>query len=75
MPSFGPIGRRDLIAGLLALGFSGPYAGGNHQYTRRGGVGDLRVALPHPHQNDIDRDLLASILRHAGVTRDEWEAV
>ncbi len=75
MPSFGPISRRDLIAGLRALGFSGPYAGGNHQYMRCGGLAGRRVALPNPHQGDIGRGLLARILREAGVTRDEWEAV
>jgi hypothetical protein len=28
---------------------------------------------PIPHQGDIGRDLLARILRQAGVDRDEWE--
>ncbi len=72
MPAFGPISRRELIAGLRALGFAGPYAGGNHEYMRRDG---WRVPLPNPHQGTIGPGLLARILRQAAVTRDEWEQV
>ncbi len=70
MPAFGPISRRQLIAGLRALGFAGPFAGGNHQYIRRDG---RRVPLPNPHQATIGPGLLARILRQADITRDEWE--
>ena len=28
MPAWGPVKRRDLIAGLRALGFEGPFSGG-----------------------------------------------
>ncbi len=31
MPHPGPISRRDLIAALRQLGFSGPFARGNHE--------------------------------------------
>ena len=72
MPAFGPISRRQLIAGLRALGFAGPFAGGNHQYMRRDG---RRVPLPNPHQGTIGPGLLARILRQADITRDEWEKV
>jgi predicted RNA binding protein YcfA (HicA-like mRNA interferase family) len=33
----------------------------------------LRVVIPNPHRGDIDRGLLARILRQAGITREEWE--
>ena len=75
MPPFGPISRRELIAGLRALGFSGPHVGGRHEYMRRGGANGRRVALPNPHQGTISRGLLARILRQAAITREEWEAV
>ena len=32
----------------------------------------IRVVLPNPHQGDISRDLLARILRQAGISREEW---
>ena len=70
MPRLGPIKRRDLIRFLKELGFEGPYAGGKHQYMVRG---EIRLALPNPHQRDIGRDLLVRILRQAGIDRDNWE--
>jgi predicted RNA binding protein YcfA (HicA-like mRNA interferase family) len=72
MPRFGPIRRRDLVGGLRRLGFTGPYAGGRHQFMQRG---DLSLTIPNPHGTDIGPGLLARILRQAGVTREEWEKV
>ena len=70
MPSFNPIKRKDLIRYLTELGFECPYSGGKHQYMVKGQV---KLAIPNPHQSDISRDLLARILRQAGISRDEWE--
>jgi len=70
MPSFGPIKRKDLIRYLGKLGFEGPYVGGKHQYMVRG---EIRLAIPNPHQSDISRDLLAKILRQGSIDRSEWE--
>jgi len=58
MPRFGPIKRKDLIRYLKALGFEGPYSGGKHQFMVK---------------SDIGKELLARILRQAGIERDEWE--
>jgi len=70
MPSFGPVKRKDLIRYLTQLGFEGPYSGGKHQYMVKG---QIKLAIPNPHQGDIGRDLLARILRQSGIERDEWE--
>jgi len=70
MPSLGPIKRRDLIQGLRQAGFDGPYTGGKHQYMVKG---SLRLRVPNPHQADIGKELLAAILRQAGIDRDEWQ--
>ncbi len=70
MPHFGPIKRRDLIACLRRLGFSGPYAGGKHEFMQRGG---LSLTIPNPHGRDIGPRLLAQLLRQARITREEWE--
>ena len=64
MPPFGPISRTNLIRGLRALGFAGPYPGGRHAYMVRG---EQRVALPNPHQGDIGVSLLA---RYGERSRD-----
>jgi predicted RNA binding protein YcfA (HicA-like mRNA interferase family) len=72
MPTFGPVKRRDLIRYLRQLNFEGPYAGGRHQFMVRESV---RVDVPNPHRGDISRALLATILRQAGISREEWEAL
>ena len=70
MPSFGPIRRNDLIRALKQAGFDGPLTGGKHEFMVRG---NLRLTLPNPHQGEISRDLLARILKQAGLSREEWE--
>ncbi len=72
MPRFGPIGRRDLVRALQALGFDGPYSGGKHQFMVRG---TTTVRIPNPHTGDIGVDLLIRILRQAGITRAVWEGI
>ncbi|HEY8325858.1 MAG TPA: type II toxin-antitoxin system HicA family toxin [Ktedonobacterales bacterium] len=72
MPALGPIKRRDLIRNLQRLGFTGPYAGGKHQLMRRG---DVDVRIPNPHQRDIGLSLLQRIMKQAGISREEWEAL
>jgi phosphoenolpyruvate carboxylase len=34
---------------------------------------DVTVRIPNPHQGDISRDLLARILRQAGIEKSDWE--
>jgi predicted RNA binding protein YcfA (HicA-like mRNA interferase family) len=70
MPAFGPMKRSDFIKALREAGFTGPYAGGRHEFLVRG---ELRLTLPNPHQGEISRDLLSRILRQANISRDEWE--
>lgn len=70
MPSFKPIKRNDLIRALKSAGFEGPFAGGKHEFVVKG---ELRLILPNPHQGEISKDLLARLLRQAGLTREEWE--
>ena len=72
MPAWGAVKRHNLIAGLRALGFQGPFSGGKHEFMVRG---DLVLTIPNPHCGDIGVALLALILRQGGVTRKQWEAV
>ena len=72
MPAFGPIKRRDLIRALRARGFAGPFSGGKHPFM----VKDERtIVIPNPHRQEIGMELLARILRQAGISREEWEAL
>ena len=34
--------------------------------------GTLKLSIPDPHRGEISRDLLAKILRQAGIEHDEW---
>jgi len=36
MPRFGPVKRRELIVCLRRFGFTGPYAGGRHEFMQKG---------------------------------------
>jgi len=72
MPVWGPVSRAVLIRTLRALGFDGPYSGGRHMFMLRG---NDRAIIPNPHRSDIGVNLLARILREAGVSRAEWESV
>ncbi|WP_017718173.1 type II toxin-antitoxin system HicA family toxin [Kamptonema formosum] len=72
MPSFGPVKRKDLIAYLKQLGFSGPASGGKHQHMKKG---NITLILPNPHQGEIGRELLARILRQAEISKEEWESL
>ena len=72
MPAFAPISRKDLIRRLRAVGFDGPYSGGKHQFMLKG---DVTLTIPNPHKGDIGRELLARILRQAGISRKEWEQI
>lgn len=71
MPPFGPVKRDELIEGLRRLGFDGPYAGAKHQYMTRG---TARVRVPNPYRGDIGKELLARVLRQAGISREDWES-
>jgi predicted RNA binding protein YcfA (HicA-like mRNA interferase family) len=72
MPPFGPVSRKDLIRHLHQAGFKGPFSGGKHQFMLKGNI-TLRV--PNPHQTDIGRELLARVLRQAGISKPEWEGL
>ncbi len=37
--------------------------------------GDVTVWIPNPHRGDISSGFLIRILRQAGITREEWEAL
>jgi predicted RNA binding protein YcfA (HicA-like mRNA interferase family) len=72
MPVFGPVKRDVLIRCLRKRGFDGPYSGGKHPFIVKE---DLTLTIPNPHQKDIGRELLARILRQAGVSKEEWEKI
>jgi predicted RNA binding protein YcfA (HicA-like mRNA interferase family) len=65
-----PLSRRELLRKFRALGFSGPFSGGRHQFMVKG---THKIRVPDPHHSDIDASLLKEILRQAGLSAEEWE--
>src|SRR5215213_4005531 len=64
---------RALLAALRKAGFTGPFGGGQYGIMVRG---QQRLAVPNPHSDqEIGRPLLGELLRQAGITRDEWDAL
>jgi hypothetical protein len=70
MPPFGPIKRTDLIFYLRRAGFEGPVGRGKHQAMYRN---ERRLTIPNPHRGEVSKNLLAMLLREAGISREEWE--
>ena len=65
-----PCSRTEFIRKLRALGYSGPYAGGKHEFMAFSGR--LPITIPNPHKGEIDPSLLSKILRDAAIERDKW---
>ena len=57
------------MKGLRAFGWQGPVAGRKHQHMVKGGI---HLTIPNPHRGEIGVNLLAIILKEAGILRDEW---
>jgi predicted RNA binding protein YcfA (HicA-like mRNA interferase family) len=72
MSSLGPISRSKLIRAPKRAGFDGPYSGSDHAFMQKD---DLLVRIPNPHGNDIGPNLLAEILKQAGISRKQWESL
>jgi predicted RNA binding protein YcfA (HicA-like mRNA interferase family) len=64
-----PVSRRELIKGLRALGWSGPFPGKKHQHMVKS---EIQLTIPNPHGGVIGVNLLKIILDEAGISRYEW---
>ena len=63
------ISWRKLVQKFRRLGFDGPYAGGRHLFMKKN---NLKVIIPNPHPRDIDKNLVAEILRQADISDEDW---
>jgi predicted RNA binding protein YcfA (HicA-like mRNA interferase family) len=66
------LSRKDLIRKFRALGYSGPFSGGKHQFMIKG---SQKIRIPNPHVSDISASLVKEILRQAGISSQEWDKV
>ncbi len=62
--------RKELIRKFRALGYTGPFSGGRHQFMVKG---RQKIRIPNPHMNDIGVSLLKEILRQAGIPSNDWD--
>lgn len=69
MSKLTPISRSEFIKKLRAFGFEGPYSGGKHLYMIKG---NLRLAIPNPHRQEISTDLLSRLIKQAKISREDW---
>ena len=67
------ISRKELIRKFKALGYTGPFSGGKHQFMIKG---RKKIRIPNPHgSKNIHISLVKEILRQAGIKKDEWDKV
>ncbi len=69
MSKLAPISRDEFVKGLRRFGFSGPYQEGKHPYMIKN---NISLTVPNPHDGEISVDLLARILKQAGISRKQW---
>ena len=67
-----PISRREILRRFKALGWDGPYSGGNHLFMRNGRT---TVRIPNPLGSEIDWSLMKRILAQAGIAVEQWESI
>jgi predicted RNA binding protein YcfA (HicA-like mRNA interferase family) len=65
-----PLSRKELIRKFRALGYSGPFSGGKHQFMVKG---SRKIRIPNPHVGDVDSSLVKEILRQAGISSEDWD--
>jgi predicted RNA binding protein YcfA (HicA-like mRNA interferase family) len=70
MPAIKPTKRSDLVHFLKKAGYTGPFAGGKHEFMLRG---DHSITVPNPHQSEIGKEFLKKILKQAKISVEEWE--
>ncbi len=69
MPS--AISRRKLIKKFRALGYTGPFSGGKHQFMKKG---RQKIRIPNSHGNqEISLALVKAILKQANISDEEWD--
>ena len=65
------ISRKELIRKFQALGYSGPFSGGKHQFMIKG---TRKIRIPNPHgSGDINISLVKEIILQADISNDEWD--
>ena len=74
MPRLPVLSARDILKALGRAGFSVSSQRGSHIKLRRERYGEVRTAIVPNHQ-EVPRGVLVSILRQAGLSREQLLAL
>jgi len=64
------LSRKELIRKFKALGYSGPFSGGRHQFMIKG---SQKIRIPNPHISETGASLIKEILRQACISTQDWD--
>lgn len=71
MPKLSPEKPSAVIRKLRRLGFEGPYGGGRHVFMRHPDS-EIKIPVSMHKGRDVPVGTLASILKQAGVSLEDW---
>lgn len=74
MPKLAPEKPQTIINKLRRLGFDGPFGGGKHVFMRHPET-QVKIPVPIHKGRDIPVGTLRAIIRQAGVSVEEWQAL
>lgn len=63
------ISWREMVRKFHGLGYRGPLSREKHLIVVRG---DDVIHIPNPHRGNLSKQLIAEMLRRAGISRDDW---
>jgi len=67
------VSRKELVRRFRALGYTGPFSGGRHQFMMKG---SQKIRIPNLQgRGEIGVSLLNEILRHGNIEEEEWNKV
>ena len=67
------VSRKELVRRFRALGYTGPFSGGRHQFMMKG---SQKIRIPNLHgRGEIGVSLLNEILRQGNIEEEEWDKV
>ncbi len=74
MSGLSPLKPTEVIRRLRRLGFVGPVPGGKHVRMVHPESGRI-IPIPMHGGRDVSVGLIRAIIREAGITTDEWNAL
>ncbi|HAZ30862.1 TPA: hypothetical protein DCY65_04760 [Candidatus Acetothermia bacterium] len=67
------VSRKELVRRFRALGYTGPFSGGRHQFMMKG---SQKIRIPNLQgRGEIGVSLLNEILRQGNIEEEEWNKV